>query len=212
MKKKRVFISILLLILINYSHLCAQKTTFAISGGYCTAFHFTKSDGSASSDFNNGLFTEANLRLALGKHWHFEPGLFFTQKGGVEKVDASVYGSYKSIVKLNYLEVPVNFVYSKRDYFFFGIGPSVGFALSGKQKLKYDSGKETYKINFGSSTDDDLKGVDAGLTLLIGWHWNGWFSLININTSFNNISNDKSQYLSNNYMCLGFGYRFNDKK
>jgi hypothetical protein len=212
MKKKPMLTGIILIILMQPAHLYAQKTTFALSGGYCTAFYFTKSDGSAESDFNNGLFTGANLRLAMGKHWHFEPGLFFAQKGGVEKVDASVYGSYKSIVKLNYLEVPVNFVYSKRDYFFFGFGPSVGFALSGKQKLKYDSGKETYKIDFGSSTDDDLKGVDAGLTLLIGWHWNGLFSLININTSFNNISNDRSQYFSNNYMCLGFGYRFSGKK
>ena len=203
---------IILIILMQPAHLYAQKTTFAVSGGYCTAFYFTKSDGSAKSDFNNGLFTGANLRLPMVKHWHLEPGLLFAQKGGVEKVDASVYGSYKSLVKLNYLEVPVNFVYSKRDYFFFGFGPSVGFALSGKQKLKYDSGKETYKIDFGGSTDDDLKGVDAGLTLLIGWHWNGLFSLVNINTSVNNISNDRSQYFSNNYMCLGFGYRFSGKK
>jgi hypothetical protein len=200
------------MIFINPPDLLAQKTSFAVSGGYCMAFYFTKSDGSSLSDFTNGLFAGANLRQAMGKHWLVEPGLLFAQKGGVEKVDASVYGSYRSNVKLNYLEVPINFIYSKRDNFFFGFGPSFGFALSGKQKLEYDSNKKTYKIKFGNSPDDDLKGFDIGLSLLVGRHMTeNWFWLIHINNSFNNISTDRSQYFSNAYARLGLGYIFKHK-
>jgi hypothetical protein len=210
MKKKTAAISLLVLIFMISGY--SQKTTFAISAGYCGATYFLESNGSSGSDFKSGFYTGANLRSALGKHWHFEPGLLFVQKGGLENVDDPVNGSYKSVVNLNYVEMPLNFVYSKRNLFFFGLGPSIGFGVSGKQKLDYNTGKETFKIKFGNSSDDDLKRVDIGLSLLVGRHFmERWFWLININTAFNNISND-SQYFSNNYMCLGLGYTFKSKK
>ncbi len=213
MKKRMTAVLILSILIMSRLNLFAQKTNFALSVGYCSAFYTTASDASTSSDFKDGFYAGTSLRVAMGKHWHFEPGLLFVQKGGIEEGNPSETEVRKSTVKLNYLEMPLNFVYSRRDLFFFGFGPSLGFALSGKQILEYDSREETYKIKFGNNADEGLKRVDIGLTLLVGLHLSDrLFCRMDINTSFNNISNYASEYFSNGYGGISLGYIFETKK
>ena len=109
-----------------------------------------------------------------------------------------------------YRNVPFNFTFSKRDRFYFGFGPFVGFGIGGKLKQENGPG---YSIKFGNTPEDDLKGVDAGVNMLIGWHFtNNFFCQLTANGAFNNISNDQSYYFSNGYGVLGIGYIFKSKK
>lgn len=64
-------------------------------------------DESSSSDLKTGANVGVTLRLPTGKHWAVEPGLFYVQKGGVEKVTEGGDGSIKFTTSLNYLELPL---------------------------------------------------------------------------------------------------------
>lgn len=107
-----------------------------------------------------------------------QPSLLFSQKGGkfVEKLESSftddngetyaIKGEEKVTFRLNYLEVPVNLVYStsgEEGGFQVFAGPYVGVGLGGKYK-----GESTVSINgevaeeLSGSDEEDIKFVGKG--------------------------------------------------
>ena len=118
-----------------------------------------------------GLFTE----IAAG-HWSIEPGLVYADIGG--KVNFSTEIAGNETVSLQYLQVPVSFVYNTTDRkFFFGGGPYIGFGLSGNISVNQTGGSFgqvdassnfNLKFTFNSRTNPDY-----GINLLAGIHLNG---------------------------------------
>lgn len=186
----------------------AQKTSFELAAGISSAFYSMDSKANNNSDFKTGFTGGFAVKFKTGVHWGIQPGLSFVQKGGVETESNS---NIKYSTTLNYLELPVNMSYSKRDRWFFGFGPFVAYGLSGKMKAKGGMNGEE-DIKFGNGVDE-LKPFDAGVNLLAGYRLPGnvFFSL-NISTSLNNISNDDLYYFSNAYAGIKVGYVFPGKK
>jgi len=212
MKTFKLMLIILLVIIATSTN---AQIKFAISAGISPALYYTNDDyynESSSSDFKAGFCAGVNMDIPMGKHFAFEPGASFVQKGGIE-TDNSMNNHLKSTLTLNYIEVPLDFIYSRRNRFYFGIGPSLDFGMSGKEKISGDVIPENHNIKFGSGSDDDLKGFDAGVDLLAGYHFkNGLFVVTNINTGFINLSNDNSSKFYNAYWGIKLGYAFSANK
>ncbi len=190
-----------------------KNASFSVSAGISSAFYFTDANGSSSSDFKTGFDGGISARFPTGKYWGIEPGLFFVQKGGIENLEDGTNVTVKATTTLNYLELPVDMCYSKRNRFFFGFGPNFGFALSGKTKFENGSDAESISLKFGNSIDDDLKGFELGANLLGGFQLrNALFIAVNINTGLNNLSNDNEFNYNNGYMGIRLGYTFGKKQ
>ena len=145
--------------------------------------------------------------LAINKNFAFRPELNFTQKGGKSSSDDGG-GSFT----LNYIELPLNFVYrTSKDNkgLFIGAGPSLAFGISGKSKA---DGMEDEKINFGSSDDDEIKGLDLGAGVIVGYQFSkGVFLSANYNLGINNLApgSDNGDFkMHNNYFAFKLGYMF----
>jgi Outer membrane protein beta-barrel domain len=117
----------------------------------------------------------------------FQPALLFSQKGFKIKEEETMGGVTQKLdatTRFNYLELPLNFVYTTGGSEGFQIfaGPYVGFGLGGKQKSEYSfsggggsgSTSGTTKIKFANqeeanSDDAYVRQPDLGLNGGIGY-------------------------------------------
>jgi hypothetical protein len=117
-----------------------------------------------------GLFTE----IGMGR-WSIVPGLTYANIRG--KVNLA-YALGNETVSLQYLQVPVNFVYNTGAHkFFFGGGPYIGFGLSGSINVN-DTAAPFVQVNDPSSfnlkfTFNSRTNPDYGINLLAGVHLDG---------------------------------------
>ncbi|GAA4905236.1 porin family protein [Mucilaginibacter defluvii] len=133
---------------LNLAKLSASGGEETISSGTLTSFHA-------------GLFAD----VAVSETFSVQPALLFTQLGSKEtEGDAS----YKTT--LNYLQLPVNAIYSAptgTGKFFIGAGPFLGYGLSGKTKLSgAGEANMSEDIEFG---DGGLKRLNVGVGALAGY-------------------------------------------
>jgi hypothetical protein len=167
-----------------------------------------------------GFHAGANIQVRITQGFYFQPGLMFITKGK---------GKYNNIVRIttniSYIEIPMNFVYKTQlgnGFIMFGIGPYVGYAIMGMEKTKVD-GEDSQKQdiefrNFVEAEDPRnvlyYKALDAGGNVFFGGELEGIFvqlniqvGMININSNFKGLADDKSE-VKNVGFGLSVGYRF----
>ena len=215
---KKVFLSLLLLA--GIATVNAQDIKFGINAGVTFASQKGKTSGvSITSDSRAGFTVGGQVDVPLGSSFVFQPGLSFTQKGG--KFDLT-FMDYKleSNTSLNYLELPLNFLYQANagtGKFFAGAGPSLAFGLGGKAKNTETENGVTLKseedINFGNKEDDDFKPLEIGANILAGYEFsNGIFVAANYNLGLNDIAADGSDATAKNrYFGVKVGFKFGGK-
>ncbi|MES2647593.1 MAG: porin family protein [Bacteroidota bacterium] len=185
------------------------QTSFGIQGGATFANQKYSGEG-----FDLNLDTKVGLSFGLvgvmpiSKNFAFRPELNFTQKGAKSSSDDGMDGS----INLNYIELPLNFVYRMNNDncgLFIGAGPSVAFGISGKSK---SDEYEDEKVKFGNGDDADLKALDLGGNIIAGFQFkNGVFLSANYNLGLNNfipgedIDDIKG---TNNYFGFKIGFMF----
>jgi hypothetical protein len=189
--------------------LFAQKARFGIQAGPTMSNVVAKfGDVNSTSDFKVGFTAGFLIDKPINAHFIFQPALNFVQKGS-----STSDGDYSSTMTLNYIEVPLNFLYRAQAAkgFFGGIGPSIGVGISGQSK----DGTEKETIHFGPD-EEDVKRMDLGGNLVAGYLFgNGLQVAGNFNKSFSNMVNgeDASDIkLKNNYFSIRVSYFFNGKK
>jgi len=205
---KTIFCLSGMILLINYSY--AQKASFGVTAGATlSSYKVTIESVSLTSDSRVGFTAGVVASCPIGQSFSFRPGLNYTQKGGKLSDD---YG--KDEITLNYLEVPLDFVYnthSTKGKFFAGAGPSISLGLSGKEK--FDGGSED--IKFGGGDDADFTAFEAGVNILAGYQFsNGIFFAANYNAGLSNIAPDDPEFDSkyhNRYFGLRLGFMFGAK-
>jgi hypothetical protein len=219
--KSTLYSAALAAVLCISGHLFAQgkKPVFGIQAGSTFASMAVKfEDDKESSDKKAGFTAGILANFPLSKNFAVQPALNFTQKGGKESED-----DYEVLMKLNYLELPVNFLYNStnagKGHFFAGAGPVFGFALSGKDKLEIDGvGSEEYALEIGSTNDDDLKVFDFGVNIMAGYQLaNGLYlsanytpGIINVVPGLDGVDDEAS--VKNSYFGIRLGYMFGGKK
>ncbi|HEX5152304.1 MAG TPA: porin family protein [Parafilimonas sp.] len=186
---------------------CSNAQSFGITAGPTFAFYdISVGNVSVTSDIKTGFSGGLVSHIPVSKYLSFRPELKYVQKGGTLKQDG-----YSDKMTLNYIELPVNFVFnthSAKGMFFAGLGPSFNLGLSGKSKG--DDGD--YDVKFGGGEEDDFKPFEIGLNALIGYQFKGGlFFSANSNMGLNNVGNDfdyDSEY-HNWYFGINIGFMFN---
>ena len=199
----------------------AQNARFGITAGVSLASMKAKENGiSITSDGKVGLTVGVLADVTVAENFTFQPGVNFTQKGSKFSM-SDAGGSIESTQTLNYLELPLNFIYNApagSGKFFAGLGPVLGFGMSGKAKSKITGEpEESGDIKFGSNeVEDHYKPFEFAGNLLAGYELsNGLFVAANYNMGLSNIAiggeTDNSS-LKNRYFGIKMGYKFGSKK
>jgi hypothetical protein len=143
-------------------------------------------DNKIKVGFNVGV----NAEVPLADEFYLQPGLLFTTKGA--KADNNANSRWN----INYLELPVNFLYKPllgNGHLILGVGPYIGYAVGGKLKSKNGD----VDLNFdGSLTMAELpkyaytfRRFDYGGNLLVGYEFSNKFSAqLNAQLGLANIS------------------------
>src|SRR5215510_9966812 len=205
--KKLLVVSITLFSLITVT---AQNVRFGITAGAAIASQKFKSSGiTISGDSKIGFTAGVLADMGISENFVFQPGLNFTQKGS--KISSNGMTATQT---LNYIELPLNFLYrapAGSGSFFGGIGPVLGYGISGKA----ESDGESEDIHFGNSDDDDYKPFEFSGNILAGYEFsNGFLVSVNYNHGLSNIINDGGSDVSgkNTYIGIRLGYKFGAKK
>jgi hypothetical protein len=207
--------AMMLLIFVASFSLSAQTRVGFIAGA-SFANVIVKSQGiSASPKIKTGITAGLFAEVPLSANFGFQPELSFVQKGYLIKDET---GSEK--VNFNYLEVPLNFVYSakKKEGFFIGAGPALAYGISGKDKIKLNGmPDENHDVKFGSG-EDEVKAFDFGANALAGYRFAAGFIVTgNYTLGLSNFSNgssdtpDETATIKNRYFSIKIGYEFPGK-
>jgi len=189
-----------------------QGARFGFNAGILSSTAKITSDNQTSSSkgrigFNVGVLVD----VMMGKDFSFQPGLNFVQKGGKDDE-----GDQSVNISLNFLELPLNFIYhakGKTGSFLIGAGPSVSYGLSGKAKVTAAGLTVTQTLHLGSSENDDLKRLEFGGNVLAGYEWkNGVLISFNYNIGLSNMSPQSGTTWKNYYAGLHVGFVLPDKR
>ena len=213
---KKIILSAVFFTFFSVPMVNAQKVRIGFSGGTTLAQIRTKVDNkNDNSSFHPGFSAGILVQLLLGGQLSLQTGLGFLQKGGKESESfGGITTKYTAV--LNYLELPVNFVYrskGEKGHFIAGAGPSFAYCLSGKAKASSEnqSSSEDFKIGYG--TDDELKPFEFGVNMLAGYESSmGILVTFNYNIGLSNSYNDGNAAWKNNYFGLKLGYFIRGKK
>jgi Outer membrane protein beta-barrel domain len=164
------------------------------------------------------------VQYAFNQHIAVRSGVNYLQNGVKLKATADVITNMNVVVenKLNYIQVPVNVLYTKSVsewQFFAGAGGFVSYGISGKSKGKLSytmpDGHEAVTIEevkaFKKEEDGGagLKRFDAGIGALAGVRLaNGIFANVGYQLSLTNISRDEDVKYKNRGLQLTVGYFF----
>ena len=177
-----------------------------------------KSGGTTiSTSMKAGLAVGAAIDLGLTDNIYFQPGLFYLMNGAKATV-SGIDATYS----LNTIQIPLNFEYKLGDdgdnRFFFGVGPYIGYNLSGTSKaggtsntLKIGSTKPDASGNGG----DDVKAMDFGAGVNIGYLLaNGFFARVHYQMGFAELDpiGDANNSLKSSALGVTVGYYFGAKK
>ncbi len=186
-----------------------QKAVFGVTAGATLAkIHLKDGSSNYSPDSRVGLTAGILADIPIADNFSFQPAINYVQKGAkTEEQD------YESKLTLHYAEIPLNFLFKPEManlQFFVGAGPSIAFALSGKEKEKYNGDTDTYKIKFGDDPDEhDMRRADIGANFVAGIETkSGFIAAFNFNHGLSNLvpggSDDGS--IKNRYFGLRIGF------
>ncbi|PSL49181.1 outer membrane protein with beta-barrel domain [Chitinophaga niastensis] len=227
MKKNVLLIAVALLgTLSTYA-----QVKLGVKAGFSAASINATADGKSDNEgrkilpaFHAGLIAD----FTLAENFSLQPGLFYSAKGVKASSEASAGGvSAKETmtVKLNYLEIPVNFLYKHEmggGKLFAGFGPYIAFGIGGKVKSTYEvngqkQSNET-KVKFDGKKDANdgnvhMKTLDAGANFTVGYELKGGFLVgVNYSLGLTNCTVAENSTSKNRYFGISVGYLLGKKK
>jgi len=207
--KKNIFTTVILLALTTC--IIAQKASFGVTAGATLSNMHSNIDGEKDHGKTKPGFTFGFLIDApVGNKFSIQPALNFVQKGSK---DEDPDFDEKMTLNINYIEMPVNLLYRTThagNYFFFGGGPAIAYAVSGQLKYEWPGDEEKYDLNFGNDESDDFKPFDFGINALAGYQLkNGLQFSLNYTHGLGNLMIDSDDgKLKNTSFGLKIGYVF----
>lgn len=218
---------------------CLQSNAQKIMGGPEIGVNFSTmsqwvNDNKIRTEMLLGLKVGAVLDIGATSNFSIQPGLFYSMKGFSNDYTNTIIinnlaysDHYEQTVRVNYLEIPINFIYKFGNYsdrFFVGGGPYIGVATGGTVETQRtrtlqsngDATKitetTTHSIDIGNSrVNDDIKPIDAGLNIMGGYEFrSGIFMRANVGLGLANVQpgGDDDNSLRNFCAGLSVGYLF----
>lgn len=163
-----------------------------------------------------GFHIGVNAEIPIAPEFYIQPGLLFSTKG------ADWDNSSNTKTNINYLELPINFLYKPTlgtGKLLLGFGPYAGYAIGGK--LKDDDGDIDLEFESELSTAEagkygyTFKRFDFGANFLAGYEFsqkisvqlNAQLGLVNISPEVNGFDTDDN-FTKNTGFGISVGYRF----
>jgi hypothetical protein len=232
--KTKLF-SFLLIFLFSNSLIKAQddpKVGFGIIGGLNLQtitgkdYYGEKIDNGLVFGFHAGI----NANIHIASDYYFQPGLLFTTKGGKAFVEEQATKSdpdeITKIVKLNYIEMPLNFLYRPvlgEGHMLLGFGPYLALGIGGKGTSEGGyQGDYDFDVKFKNPGDWDSENpteyyrpFDAGANIFFGYEMsaglffqlNAQLGMLKVNSEYEGMDTDDTN-LKNTGFGLSIGYRF----
>jgi hypothetical protein len=200
-----------------------NRTTFGIRAGVNFQNYNGKDEkgDKLKNDLITGFHAGVNVEFPVAPDFVLQPGLLFTVKG--TKTTEAV-GTGK--IHVNYLELPVNFIYKPgfgNGRLLLGLGPYIAYGIGGKAKLTGSGSdieqdvKFENKLSASQVADNEfyVRPFDAGANLLAGYELgsgislqlNAQLGLLKINPGYEGDSNDETS-VKNTGFGISVGYRF----
>ena len=218
-------------ILILSSVAMQAQIGFGLLGG--VNFQNINGKNSDGDKLENGLLTGfhagVNVNIPVATDFYFQPGLLFSVKGAKNEfftMPLKASGDYTTTTKLNYIEMPLNFLYRPQlgnGFLLLGFGPYIAYGISGNETSQLNSTSFERPVKFSSSVSSwsDLisnayyRAFDAGANILFGYEiamgafvqLNAQLGLMKINPEYTWITDDQTAY-KNTGFSLSLGYRF----
>ena len=171
------------------------------------------SGNSLENNINTGFHAGLNAEIPVGTGSYLQPGILYSRKG------AELQSGSRDEIKLNYIEVPVNFVYKPLvglGNMVLGFGPYVAYAINGN----VEQGGSSRNIDFDAAYNvndptTQFKKFDAGGNLLAGYEFanrmsvqvNAQLGLVDINKENPTHADDQTRWRNTGF-GLSVGYRF----
>ena len=221
--KKTIFILTAFIFCFSLTAL-SQKTRVGVTGGISFA-NLSRTIGGADKDgeYRLGVIGGFQLEVPLCKkgNFSFQPDLHYIQKGAAQIPSTPTF--IKIYTALRYAELATNFLYnfnSVKGTFYLGGGPYVGLPLPSKN-VTHVAGAPNVEtdISFGNAIANDLKGVDYGGNVVMGYRMkNGIFVSTNYFQGARNlVPQDKldlpasaDDKIKNIAFAIRVGYLFNN--
>ncbi|MBD2705387.1 PorT family protein [Spirosoma sp. BT702] len=198
--KTIAFITLLIASVTSY----AQVRTGITAAGSVANFAYRDRTGGDPSESIIGFQAGLMFDAPLGGSISLRPQILYALKGAKQRI-----GSAEALINLNYIEVPVQFVYgldAGAGKLNLGLGPYLGYAFGGNVTTKIGSSSNKEKMTFGSA-QDQLRQLDLGLRASVGYELpsgleiSGFFS-----PGLLNISNYTNGAILNTGGGLSLGY------
>ena len=163
------------------------QTSFGITGG--VNFQNINGEDEEGNDLDykikTGFLIGVNAEIPVADDFYFQPGLQFAVKGA--------NGENDSKMNLNYLEVPLNFLYKPilgQGHLILGFGPYLAYGIGGK--IKSDAGDIDIKFKSDVKASDSeeneyLAPFDAGANIFFGYEFSNRLSM-QLNTQLGFVS------------------------
>jgi hypothetical protein len=150
------------------------------------------------TDMRPSIHVGGYLNYAFSESLSIQPELLYNSVGAKSSYEEDGF-DVEQTLKLNYISVPVMFLYS------FGnvniqAGPQFGFLASAKSKYEVDGESEDIDVK------DGFKGIDLGFNLGLGANFGKLNASARYSLGLSNV-NDGEGDVKNNVIQLSLGYR-----
>jgi len=215
---------ILAVIILSTVSLKAQIKYGAQVHGLLNKSSFETEGVSPEREWKLGYGVGAFAEIPLKNNFYVRPSLNYQQKGSKMSQDFSiegVSGTQKIEIKLEYIEMPILFVYNigqASNNWYIGAGPSVGFGISGKAEISQniDGSTETSYYKPFKEVDKGglgFKQLDFSLNAIVGRRvFDKGMIQLGYFLGFTNIANTdefKNDKFKNRSLALTLGYQIN---
>ncbi|SCB91728.1 Outer membrane protein beta-barrel domain-containing protein [Chitinophaga costaii] len=205
------------------------QVSIGFKGGYTFSDLKINNTADGKSPHSGGLTAwhgEMMLNIPLGvPHIYLQPDITYLRKGatfiGPKEMNSVAIGEGQKLV-LDYVEIPVNFVYKVPVSFgqlAFGVGPYVAHGIYGRYGYTLNDGNKntgyTKKVHFSDryGSDDaavNLRPWDFGLNGMINVEFNSCIVLgANYSLGLTDINRSYFGTVKNRYVGISVGFFFN---
>lgn len=156
-------------------HASGQKARVGVNAGInLSSFTFNNVDEKPSLDYKPGIALGMLVDIPVTSTFSIQPALNYVTKG------TKFPPPEKSHINLNYIEVPLNFLYYSKasaGKFFIGAGPYIAGPISSNLVTNENNVKHHEEINFGKTEDSDFRNFDWGVNGTTGFLFKNGFQV-----------------------------------
>lgn len=169
---------------------------------------FPTADGLDKLGGAMGFTFGAMYNLPLGDQFVIQPALNFLNKQWKDDLENLTTGDSEiTKVSINYLEIPIQFVFTggNEKGFFVGIGPSFNLGLSGKRTVNLNGNTTTSDYIFGSGANEEPP-LTIAVNAMVGYSFGAIQLGLNFSQGLTNQPSDNFDQGNVNHLALRLGY------